>query len=74
MTVAHEISGLKRRFSLYFGALFFAVGIQMPFFPLFLSGRGLAAAEIGLVLALGQLVRLCANPLIAQIAAMWVTP
>ena len=68
MTDTGEIPGLKRRFSLYFGALFFAVGIQMPFFPLFLSGRGLEAAEIGLVLAIGQWIRVGANPIIAQIA------
>jgi len=68
VTTPTEIAGLKSRFSLYFGALFFAVGIQMPFFPLFLSGRGLEAAEIGLVLAVGQWIRIGANPLIAQIA------
>lgn len=42
------------RVSLFYAAAFFAAGVQLPFWPVWLAGRGLDAGEIGLVLAIGQ--------------------
>ena len=37
--------------SLYYALLFVAVGIHLPFWPIWLADRGLSAAEIGIALA-----------------------
>ena len=59
---------LAARFAINFGALFLAVGIYVPFWPLWLAGRGLSAEEIGLLLAIAAWVRVLGTPLIAQLA------
>jgi PPP family 3-phenylpropionic acid transporter len=51
------------RISLFYVAVFAVVGVQLPFWPVFLAGRGIEPAEIGLILALPLLVKLVANPL-----------
>jgi PPP family 3-phenylpropionic acid transporter len=55
-------------FASFYGAFFLALGIYLPFWPMFLEDRGLAGAEIGLVLALGTWVKTAVNPVIGQIA------
>src|SRR5207302_6368309 len=59
---------IAHRLALFYAAIFFLFGVQLPFWPLFLAGRGLDADAIGLVLAAGQWIKLAANPL-AGIAA-----
>lgn len=54
------------RLSLNFAAIFLAIGIAMPFWPVWLESRGMSAAEIGLLLAVGSWIRIVSNPLIAQ--------
>jgi PPP family 3-phenylpropionic acid transporter len=39
------------RLAAFYGAVFAVVGIQVPYWPVWLEARGLSAAEIGLVLA-----------------------
>ena len=56
------------RFSLYYAAIFLAVGISMPFWPAWLQHRGLEPAEISLILSVGTWIRALANPLIAHFA------
>ncbi|HLB79906.1 MAG TPA: 3-phenylpropionate MFS transporter [Dongiaceae bacterium] len=56
------------RLSLFYVAFFLVVGVLMPFWPLWLEAKGLDAAEIGVVLALGPWVRVVGNPLIAHLA------
>ena len=56
------------RLSLFYAATFLAIGISMPFWPVWLQGRGLNPAEIGIVLSTGMWVRAFTNPLIAQLA------
>ena len=56
------------RFSFYYAAIFLAVGIHLPFWPAWLEYRGLDAAEISLILAVGVWIRAFANPLIAHFA------
>jgi MFS transporter, PPP family, 3-phenylpropionic acid transporter len=54
------------RLGLFYAALFFFGGVQLPFFPLWLEARGLDARAIGLVIAVPMVVRVFATPLITQ--------
>ena len=56
------------RLSLFYAAIFLAIGIMVPFWPLWLKSRGMAEAEIGLLLSAGMWVRAVSNPLVAQAA------
>jgi MFS transporter, PPP family, 3-phenylpropionic acid transporter len=58
----------RLRIAIYYSCMFGMVGIYQPFFPVWLADRGLSAAEIGLLLAAGSLVRATANPLVARYA------
>lgn len=52
----------------YYAALFVAVGIHIPYWPLWLQSRGLSASEIGLVAAAGYLTRILASPSVGHLA------
>ncbi|HUK61280.1 MAG TPA: MFS transporter [Stellaceae bacterium] len=56
--------GPSPRLGLFYAAYFLAVGVQLPFWPVWLAGRGLGAAEIGALLALGQWIKVAANPVL----------
>jgi PPP family 3-phenylpropionic acid transporter len=56
------------RLALFYGATFAAVGVHLPFWPVWLEAQGLFAAEIGLVLAAGFWPRVVTNLLIAYTA------
>lgn len=56
------------RLALFYGGLFLAWGVQMPFLPVWLAATGLDSAAIGLVLAAPTAVRLFAVPLVARTA------
>lgn len=56
------------RLGVYYAAFFGMIGIMMPFWPVWLSARGLNASQIGLVLAATTLIRVVTNPMIAQYA------
>lgn len=64
-----------RRLALFYVALFVSIGIQLPFFPLWLEAKGLDAYMIGLVLAAPMVVRLFAIPVATRLAdrrqALW---
>jgi MFS transporter, PPP family, 3-phenylpropionic acid transporter len=64
-----------RGLALFYGALFASIGVQQPFFPLWLEAKGLDARMIGLVLAVPMVVRLFAIPVVTQLAdrrqALW---
>src|SRR5262245_32876994 len=51
------------KLALFFAALFFAMGLQMPVFPLWLAAKGLDAGAIGVVLAAPALMRIAAIPI-----------
>lgn len=55
------------RLSLHFGGMFLVIGIMMPFWPVWLSHKGLTSTEIGMVLAAGSIVRVFLSPLIARL-------
>jgi MFS transporter, PPP family, 3-phenylpropionic acid transporter len=59
--------GFGERLALFYAGLFVVVGIQLPFFPVWLKAKGLDAEAIGLVVAAPILVRVVAVP----IAARW---
>ena len=58
---------LSLRLAALYAALFSVIGIQLPFWPLYLSAKGLDAPQIGLLMAAGFLVKIFTNPLIGQI-------
>ena len=56
------------RYAAFYGAVFLALGIYLPFWPVFLKSRGLSAAEIGLLFGLVSWVRVVSTPAVAQLA------
>jgi PPP family 3-phenylpropionic acid transporter len=54
------------RLAAFYAAIFAAVGIHIPFWPLWLKDRGLSPTEIGLLMAAGYLTRLVATPLVGH--------
>lgn len=58
---------LARYGALYF-ALFAGLGITVPFLPLWLTDRGLTAAETGIVVGAPILLRVLVTPLLGEIA------
>lgn len=59
---------LALRLSLFYGAYFVFIGLNLPFWPLWLTARGLDAGEIGAVMAAALWIRVAANPLLARMA------
>jgi MFS transporter, PPP family, 3-phenylpropionic acid transporter len=60
--------GFGARLALFYAGLFVVVGIQLPFFPVWLQAKGLDAEAIGIVVATPILVRVVAVPLAARLA------
>lgn len=58
----------------FFAALFTAVGLYLPYFPLWLAWKGLDAATIGLVLTAPMVVRLLAMPFLGAFADRFARP
>jgi PPP family 3-phenylpropionic acid transporter len=59
---------LAIRLSAFYAGYFLVIGTLTPFWPVFLKGKGMNAAEIGLLLSLTLLARVLASPVIARIA------
>ncbi len=57
----------RLRLSLFYAALFTVIGVQLPFWPLYLSSKGMTAAEIGVLLASGYFVKILTNPVVGHI-------
>ena len=56
------------RLAFFYAAFYTAMGVFLPFWPVWLAGKGLDAAEIGIVLAVGWAMRLVTTTLVGQIA------
>ena len=56
------------RLSLLYAALFAVVGVQQPFWPVWLQAAGLNATDIGLVLALSIGIKMVSAPAVAHLA------
>ena len=60
--------GFAPRLAALYAGLFIMIGIQLPFFPVWLKAKGLDPQMIGLVLAAPIVARLIAVPLVARAA------
>jgi len=58
---------LPLRFSLFYLSLFIVVGIQLPYWPVWLRGRGLSATEIGILVATQLWMKVAFNPVAGHI-------
>ncbi len=56
------------RLGVFYAASFFVVGIQLPFWPVWLAGRGLDAHEIALVFAAAIWAKVIATPALGALA------
>lgn len=54
------------KLSLFYAAIFLAVGVHLPFWPLWLADRGLTPSDIGLIMAAPYLIKLAVNPLVGH--------
>jgi PPP family 3-phenylpropionic acid transporter len=60
--------GFAPRLAALYAAMFVMLGIQLPFFPVWLKAKGLDAQTIGVVLAIPMVVRVFAIPFAARAA------
>lgn len=58
-------TGAAIRLSLFYGVFFWLVGLNLPYWPVWLESRGLSASEIGLVAAAAFWTRIFVAPAIA---------
>jgi PPP family 3-phenylpropionic acid transporter len=58
--------GFGLRLGIFYACLFGILGIQLPFFPLWLEARGLDAQAIGIVLAVPIIMRIMAVPVLSR--------
>ncbi|HVI51387.1 MAG TPA: MFS transporter [Candidatus Sulfotelmatobacter sp.] len=58
---------LAIRLSCLYAAMFSVIGVQLPFWPLYLNGKGLSPAEIGQLMAAAFFVKIVTNPLIGHV-------
>jgi PPP family 3-phenylpropionic acid transporter len=56
------------RLAIFYAALFAALGVQLPFLPVWLAAKDLSARDIGVVLAIPMVVRVLTIPLAARVA------
>lgn len=61
LSIGARVSGL-------FAGHFFGFGLFLPFFPVVLGLRGLSAAEIGLILGAGTILRIAASPALSNLS------
>ena len=59
---------MSARLASFYAALFLVIGIQLPFFPVWLAGRGMSPSEIGVLLACTSGVRIVAGPALGPFA------
>ena len=55
-------------FAGFYGAIFLALGVLIPFWPLWLGHRGLSAEQIGLLLACASWARVAATPAVGYLS------
>ena len=65
-SVFHKFGGFVPRLAALYAALFILPGIQMPFFPVWLTAKDVDAGLIGVVLAVPMVARVLAIPVIAR--------
>jgi PPP family 3-phenylpropionic acid transporter len=65
---ANAADSFVTRLTAFYAGVFIALGIQMPFLPVWLAAKGLDADAIGTVLAAPLLLRIVAVPLVTGLA------
>lgn len=60
--------GFAPRLAAFYAGMFVIVGVQLPFFPVWLKAKGLDPQAIGIVLAVPMLVRIFTIPATARLA------
>src|SRR3954468_17716933 len=65
--------GFAPRLAAYYAALFVVVGVQLPFFPVWLKAKGLDPQAIGVVLAVPMVIRIFTIPATARLAEHYDT-
>ncbi|MET4808081.1 PPP family 3-phenylpropionic acid transporter [Limibacillus sp. MBR-115] len=68
MSISKSAAMPGPRFGLYYGALFFAAGVQLPFWPIWLDSKGLSANEIAFFLAATTWAKILATPFAGTLA------
>ena len=58
----------ETRMSLAFGTLFLATGVQVPYFPVWLEGKGFGPNDIAIILSLPMFLRVFTTPVITTLA------
>lgn len=56
------------RLALLYACLFFELGVNLPFFPIWLKAQSLDSSAIGIVVAVPLLTRILANPMVGALA------
>lgn len=59
---------LSFRYAAFYAAIFAAIGLFIPFWPLWLGDKGLSAAEIAALLAAASWLKIATTPGIAQVS------
>ncbi|MGE5547500.1 MAG: MFS transporter [Solirubrobacterales bacterium] len=59
--------GAAFRLSVYYAALFAAVGVHLPFWPVWLAAKGLTPAEMGWLAAATYLAKVTVNPVVGHV-------
>ena len=68
MQLAREARAFSVRLGLFYGALFVIYGMHVPYFPVWLDGRGLSADQISAIMAAPFFLRLLVTPATALAA------
>lgn len=63
---SHRPSADAVKLSLIYGALFTVVGVQMPFWPVWLELKGMSPSQIGILLGAIYWAKVVSNPLVAH--------
>jgi PPP family 3-phenylpropionic acid transporter len=66
--VSPNLPCLSLRLALLYAGFFAIPGVLMPFWPLWLGGRGFDAEEIGTLIAIGTAAKVIAGPVVAAAA------
>lgn len=62
------------RLGVWYGALFLIIGLVTPYWPVWLAGQGLSAADVGVVLSAGLAAKVVGNLLWPRLADHWGRP
>ncbi len=63
--MTQQNSSVPARLAFYYFAIFIVAGVHLPFWPVWLTTRGLSAGDIGLLTGAAMVLRVITGPLIA---------